>query len=179
MRYPTCFAVLLFLLHAAARSMQAQPPVMSTIGGHKAPTTASDFGPSIHRTFAIVRFVPPFFLVAEPKPPRFGYFGWKVSFGDAGLTAVLRPDSVMSTRRLGQTVKASRLFLCETPDTPILDCQVPIAGRARLTSQTLELEISDTAFVNRIRRARPVWAARQSFEPGGRFFVDRVSINYH
>lgn len=151
---------------------------MRTEGKAGAVTTASDAGPSVHRTFAIVRFPPPHFLLDKPVPPIVGYYGWKISFDGETLTVVLRPDSAMSTSNHQRAVSTSTLYLCATPATPIMECQTALSGRARLTAQVLELEINELSFINRLRNARPNWATRQSFEPGGHFRVDRLPIKY-
>lgn len=126
-----------------------------------------------------VKLPPAYLLVRWPEPPVRGYYAWKVTFGDdSASTVVLRTDSAIAAKSSRDVVRASALYRCPLRDTPVLECVERIQGAGRAGQSAVMLDITELAFVSRVRSHKPEVILRQMFEPGGRFRVDHVGTTY-
>lgn len=126
-----------------------------------------------------VKLPAPYLLTLWPSPPDKGFYAWKVTFGnDSSATIVFRTDSAIAASNARDVLRASAFFRCPTRDTAVLECVERIQGRARAAQSVVTIEITEPAFVARIRERKPAVLLRQMFEPGGRFRVDHIGATY-
>jgi hypothetical protein len=137
-----------------------------------------DVSPTVFGNRIEAVFPGPYFLAVRPNPPLLGYYAWKLVFGDGDATVVLRTDSAIASSDNRQVVRSARLYACEKPLQPMLECRTRIGGSAKADNASVTLEITEPSVVRLIRALRPSTVTRQSFEPGGRFRVDQLPVSY-
>jgi hypothetical protein len=147
---------------------------------HGQPITQLDVTADVFRDHMIVRLPKPYLDVKKPDPPIEGYFAWKLSAeGTHSFAVVFRTDSAIRTTDVGEVLKHTRLYLCPTISSTVLECTTPITSTARSTTvNVIELDITEASVVERIRAGKPAILLRQTLEPAGRFRVDHIGFRY-
>lgn len=109
-----------------------------------------------------------------------GHHIWRIVIDDrSDVSFVLAADTAMSNHDLRAVLQASRLRSCAQPGVlSALECTAPLTGQVTLKQTKISLLITDTAFVERIRRIRPVFFWLRAFAPIGRFQEQTVQFNY-
>lgn len=168
-----------FAIPAATSPLVAQPRIAGVYMGGT-PIPGYDSETRVFREHIEVVLPPTYLRVRHPDPPVRGYYAWKFSFGrNAIVTLVFRTDTALLASDDKSVLRASKLYLCRDSNQWLLDCTIPVRATSRTGSGGIVVDITEPQIVARIRETRPGVLMRQLIEPGGRFRVDEIGIEYN
>ncbi len=153
--------------------------VCSTL--HAQPKVAYEENAVVFRNMIELKVSPPYLMTPWPNPPVAGFFAWKISFGNDSLsTVVFRTDSAVTVKNTGEALRASNFYRCPSSSSVILDCVDKLKGSVRSVfgGGALVVQITDSAFVRRVREVGARVYVRELIEPGGRFHIDHIGVTY-
>lgn len=137
-------------------------------------------GMAVEKFRMVVRFPEPWLGEPWPSSDTTTFYAWRVSVTDGAgaFSVVLRPKGAKQMKNLDQLLDESKVYLCPSHKTPVMECTKTILAYARRANKSVELDIRDAGLISRTRKNRPFKMLRQSYEPGGRFHVDDIAIIY-
>jgi hypothetical protein len=133
----------------------------------------------VYRNHVVFSFPKPYRKVEEPKPAVLGHYAWRVSIeGKDGFSIVLATTKPIKTNDYEEVMRSATLRLCPTSTSAIADCTRVIKGKGKINPASIKLELHEPELVDRIWKIRPEAYWRTAIEPGGRYFVDQLLLDY-
>lgn len=115
--------------------------------------------------------------VSDGRP---GFYSWRIDVGNGpGLSIVLAADTMMRVANLAQIVAGSSIRRCD--DATIRStrsCKTVLRDTAGVVNNFVQMILRDRETVSYFRQVRPATVRVTTFDPHGRFRIDRYRIRY-
>ncbi len=129
-----------------------------------------------------ITMIPPKLRIRQPRLAQTGFYSWRVDLKTSdGLSIVLASDTLMRTDNIRDIVRGSTLRGCaDGKDFSSRRCHTVMTDSVSVSDRGDELRIviRDSTIVALVRKDRPHTMWGSTFEPNGRFRVDRLSVDY-
>ncbi|MEO7363492.1 MAG: hypothetical protein ABI120_24370 [Gemmatimonadaceae bacterium] len=118
--------------------------------------------------------------IRQTRLAQSGFYSWRLDLKTVdGLSIVLASDTVMRTDNIRDIVRGSTLRRCsDGKDFSSLRCRTPMSDSVSLRDDELRIVIRDSTIVAMVRKERPRTMWGSTFEPNGRFRVDRLTVEF-
>ncbi|MEP6834811.1 MAG: hypothetical protein ABJB74_15565 [Gemmatimonas sp.] len=109
-----------------------------------------------------------------------GFHSWRLDAnGGAGFSLVLAADTMMRVANLGQIVAGSWLRKCQDVLNPSArSCTVRMRDSVGVNDNFVQMILRDPATVSYFRESRPATVRVSTFDPHGRFRLERFRVRY-
>lgn len=113
----------------------------------------------------------------EGKP---GFYSWRLDVNATpALGIVLAADTMMRGTALAQIVKGSSLRRCSgESDITARSCTTPLRDTVGVNDNYVQIILRDTSIVAYFREVRPGSVRSATFDPHGRFHLERLRVLY-
>ncbi|MEP6832609.1 MAG: hypothetical protein ABJB74_04405 [Gemmatimonas sp.] len=127
-----------------------------------------------------ITMIPPKLRIRQTRSSMIGFYSWRVDLKTAdGMSVVLVSDTVMRTDNIRDIARGSTLRRCtDGKDFSSLRCKTVMTDSVTVHGDELRIVIRDPAMVALVRKERPSTMWGSTFEPNGRFRVDRLTVEY-
>lgn len=127
-----------------------------------------------------ITMIPPKLRIRPPRVAQVGFYSWRLDLMTAdGLSIVLASDTLMRTDNIRDIVRGSTLRRCaDGKDFSSLRCQTVMTDSVSVRGDELRIVIRNPAIVATVRKDRPLTMWGSTFEPNGRFRVDRLTVDF-
>jgi len=134
----------------------------------------------VEKVRLVVTMIPPKLRIRQPRLAQVGFYSWRLDLKTAdGLSIVLASDTVMRTDNIRDIVRGSTLRRCsDGKDFSSLRCRTPMTDSVSVRDDELRIVIRDSTIVAMVRKERPRTMWGSTFEPNGRFRVDRLTVDF-
>ena len=127
-----------------------------------------------------ITMIPPKLRIRQPRVSQIGFYSWRLDLKTAdGLSIVLASDTLMRTDNVRDIGRGSTLRRCaDGKDFSSLRCRTVMTDSVSMRGDKLRIVIRDSAIVAMVRKDRPSTMWGSTFEPNGRFRVDRLTVDF-
>ena len=128
-----------------------------------------------------ITMIPPKLRIRQSRSALVGLYAWRIDLKTSdGLSIVIASDTVMRTDNLRDIVRGSTLRRCPPEaDFSSQRCTTVMTDSVRMLGDAVRIVVRDTGIVAQVRKDRPVTMWGSTFEPNGRFRVDRLAVDYN
>lgn len=109
-----------------------------------------------------------------------GFYSWRLDINaQPTLGIVLAADTTMKVANLAQIVRGSSLRLCaEGVELATSDCKTLLRDTVGVHDDFVQIILRDTSIVSYFREVRPGSVRSATFDPHGRFHLERLRVLY-
>ncbi len=109
-----------------------------------------------------------------------GFYSWRLdAMRGPGLSLVLAADTMMRISNLAQIVAGSALRRCQDIHNPSArSCTLPMNDSVGVKDDFVLIILRDPATVSYFRESRPPTVSVTTFDPHGRFRIERFRVRY-
>ncbi|MEO7996379.1 MAG: hypothetical protein ABI852_02980 [Gemmatimonadaceae bacterium] len=109
-----------------------------------------------------------------------GFYSWRLDMNaQPTLGIVLAADTMMRVDNLAQIVKGSSLRLCaEGKEVATSSCKTILRDTVGVHDDFVQIILRDTSIVSYFREVRPGSVRSTTFDPHGRFHLERLRVLY-